>query len=221
MAVNSSQENSSLNRGSSLSTILNSDEHGQPEVSHHVQLNSTQEKALFNIASVRGRSLSPKCPNDQQKPEASLHVQPNSSYENSLFSRGRSQSLESRRNITSSSPALDIDVEHNSPIYGPTECFAPLATSSSLDEQVVIKAQFCIDTVKLATCRTETSSVMPLLCPFECGVVFKTQTDQRQHLMKEHSCTHKEKDFFLMKEKLKKKITPGIGYPFHNTAAHM
>ena len=92
-------------------------------------------------------------------------------------------------------------MEHNSPIYGPTERFAPLATSSSLDEQVVIKQQFCTDTVKLATHRTETSSVMPLLCPFECGVVFKTQTDQRQHLVKEHSCTDKEKnDFFDERE---------------------
>ena len=165
MAINSSQENSSLNRGSSRSTILNSDKHRWPEVSHHVQLNSTQEKALFNRASVRGRSRSPKCLSDQQNPEASLRVQPNSSSQNSLFSRGRSQSLESGRNITSLSPALDIDVENNSPIYEPTECFAPL-TPSSLDEQVVIKEQFCTDTVKLATRRTETSSVTPLLCQF-------------------------------------------------------
>ena len=43
----------------------------------------------------------------------------------------------------------------------------------------------------------ETSTGMPLLCPFECGVVFKTQTDQRQHLMKEHSCTDKEKNNFF------------------------
>ena len=42
---------------------------------------------------------------------------------------------------------------------------------------------------------------MPLLCPFECDVVFKTQTDQRQHLMKEHLCTDKEKnDFFDERE---------------------
>ena len=97
-------------------------------------------------------------------------------------------------------------MEHNCPIYGPTECFAPLATSSSLDEQVLIKEQLCTDTVKLATCRTETSTVTPLLCPFECGVVFKTQTDQRQHLMKEHSCTDKEKnDFFDEREAEEKK----------------
>ena len=75
-------------------------------------------------------------------------MQPNSSFENS-FSRGRSQSPESHRNITSLLTALDIDAEHNSPIYGPTESFAPLATSSSLDEQVLIKEQLCTDTVKL------------------------------------------------------------------------
>ena len=40
------------------------------------------------------------------------------------------------------------------------------------------------------------------MCPFECGVEpFKTQTDQRQHLMKEHSCTDKDKnDFFDERE---------------------
>ena len=149
----------------------------------------------------------------------------------------------------------------------------------------MIKEQFCTDTIKLATPRTETSStyggnkkertilfvcpfkcgdepktltslkyhiqlqhseriltaeslgsdentITQLLCPFECGVEpFKTQNDQREHLMKEHSCTDNLKqltptvqssstndgnrkgdephlnDFFLMKEKPKKKIT--------------
>ena len=55
VAINSSNKNSSLNRGSSQCTILNSDKH-RPELTHHVQLNSTQEKSLFNTASVRGRS---------------------------------------------------------------------------------------------------------------------------------------------------------------------
>ena len=65
----------------------------------------------------------------------------------------------------------------------------------------MIKEQFCTDTVKLVTHRTETSTVTPLLCPFECAVVFKTQTDQRQHLMKEYSCTDKKKnDFFDERE---------------------
>ena len=128
---------------------MNSDKR-RSELTHHLQLNSTQEKSFFNTASVRGRSRSPKCPNDEQKHEASPDVQPNSSFKNS-FSRGRSRSPESRRNITSLLTALDIDAEHNSPFYWPTESFAPLATSSSLDEQVVIKEQFCTDTVKLAT----------------------------------------------------------------------
>ena len=81
------------------------------------------------------------------------------------------------RNITSLSPAVNIDVEQNSPFYGTTKSFAPLATSSSLDEQVVIKEQFCTDTIKLATPRTENSSTYDgnkkekttlFVCPFKC-----------------------------------------------------
>ena len=34
---------------------------------------------------------------------------------------------------------------------------------------------------------------MQLLCPFECGAdPFKTQTDQKHHLMKKHACTDKQ-----------------------------
>ena len=34
---------------------------------------------------------------------------------------------------------------------------------------------------------------MQLLCPFECGAdPFKTQTDQKYHLMKKHTCTDKQ-----------------------------
>ena len=74
----------------------------------------------------------------------------------------------------------------------------------------MIKEQFCTDTIKLATPRAETSTLMPLWCLFECSVEpFKTQTDQRQHLMKEHSCTDKAKNDFFDEEKLKKKITSG------------
>ena len=103
-------------------------------------------------------------------------MQLNSSLENSSFNRGRSRSLESHRNITSISPAVDIDAEQNSPFHGTTESFAPLATSSSLDEQVVIKEQFCTDIIKLATPRTETSTyggnkkekMTLFVCPFKC-----------------------------------------------------
>ena len=34
---------------------------------------------------------------------------------------------------------------------------------------------------------------MQLLCPFECGAdSFKTQSDQKHHLMKKHACTDKQ-----------------------------
>ena len=37
---------------------------------------------------------------------------------------------------------------------------------------------------------SDENNIVLLLCPFECGVEsFKTQKDQREHLMKEHSCT--------------------------------
>ena len=92
-------------------------------------------------------------------------------------------------------------MEQNSPFYGPSE---------QVGEQVVIKEQFCIDTIKLATPRTETSTIMPLLCSFECGVEpFKTQTDQRQHLIKEHSCTDKYKNDFFDEREAEEKITSG------------
>ena len=163
-------------------------------------------------------------------------MQLNSSLENLSFKRGWSQSPKSHRN-RSILPAVDAVVEQNSPFHGTTE------RGSSLDEQVVMKEQFCKDTIKLATPRTESSltndgnkkekktlfvcpfncgdepktwaflkyhiqlqhsgrsptgeisgsdenTIRPLLCPFECGVEpFKTQNDQREHLMKEHSCT--------------------------------
>ena len=37
---------------------------------------------------------------------------------------------------------------------------------------------------------SDENTIMPLLCPFECGVEpFKTKSDQSEHLKKEHSCT--------------------------------
>ena len=138
-------------------------------------------------------------------------------------------------------------LEQNSPFYGTNVNFDPLATSSSLDEQV-LKEQICMDSIELATPRTETSSSstfdrnqkektalavcpfncgdeqrslatlkyhiqvqhsekiltrkisgsngstdMQLLCPFECGAdPFKTQSDQKHHLMKKHGYTDKQ-----------------------------
>ena len=40
---------------------------------------------------------------------------------------------------------------------------------------------------------SEESTDMQLLCPFECGAdPFKTQSDQKHHLMKKHACTDKQ-----------------------------
>ena len=91
---------------------------------------------------------------------------------------------------------VDIDAEQNSPFYGTTEHFAPLATSSSLDEQVVIKERFCTDIIKLATPRTETSSTYGgnkkekttlFVCPFKCGDEPKTSASLKYHIQLQHS----------------------------------
>ena len=40
---------------------------------------------------------------------------------------------------------------------------------------------------------SDESTDMQLLCPFECGAdPFKTQSDQKHHLMKTHACTDKQ-----------------------------
>ena len=152
MLISSLQENSSLKRGRSQS-LKSPYDCRRPEVSHQVQLNFSQENSSFN----RGRLRSPKSANDHRRPEVSPHVQLNSSLENSSFKRDQSQSPESHRN-RSISPAVDADAEHNFPFHGTTEGFTLLATSSSLDEQVMMKEQFCTGTIKLATPRTESSS---------------------------------------------------------------
>ena len=69
-------------------------------------------------------------------------------------------------------------MEQSSPFYGTNVNFDPLVTSSSLDEQV-LKEQICMDSIELATPRTETSSstfdgnekekTAPFVCPFNCG----------------------------------------------------
>ena len=99
-------------------------------------------------------------------------MQLSSSQENSSFNGGNSRSLEIGRNIGSTSPRVDISVEQNSPFYGMNVNFG------SLDEQV-LKEQICMDSIELATPRTETSSstfdgnkkekMPPFVCPFNCG----------------------------------------------------
>ena len=183
-------------------------------------------------------------PDKERLPEVSHEMQLSSLQENSSFNGGNSRSLEIHRNIGSTSPRVDINVEQNSPFYGMNVNFDPLVTSSSLDEQL-LKEQICMDSIELATPRTETSSStfdgnkkektaplvcpfnsgdeqqslaslkyhvqvqhsekiltrkisgreestdMQLLCPFECGAdPFKTQSDQKHHLIKK-TCMHR------------------------------
>ena len=119
----------------------------------------------------------------------------NCSQDNSSLKRGWSQSPESHKN-RSISHAVDADAEQNSPFHCTTERFAPLATSSSLDEQVVMKEQFCTDTIKLATPRTGSSStndgnkkekMTPFVCPFICGDEQKTWASLKYHIQLQHS----------------------------------
>ena len=143
-------------------------------------------------------------------------MQLSSLQENSSFNGGNSRSLEIHRNIGSTSPRVDISVEQNSPFYGINVNFDLLVTSSSLDEQL-LKEQICMDSIELDEQRSlaslkyhiqvkhsekiltrkisgsEESTDMQLLCPFECGAdPFKTQSDQKHHLMKKHACTDKQ-----------------------------
>ena len=156
--VNSSQ-NSSLktpdlpNGTTSRSTILNPDMGRQTEISPQVPVNSSQNSSLKTLAS----QFTILNPDKERLPEVSHEMQLSSSQENSSFNGGSSRSLEIRRNIGSTSPRVDIDVEQNSPFYGTKVNFDPLATSSSLDEEV-LKEQICMDSIELATPRTETSS---------------------------------------------------------------
>ena len=86
-------------------------------------------------------------------------------------------------------------MEQNSPFYGTNVNFDPSATSSSLDEQV-LKEQICMDSIELATPRTETSSstfdgnkkekMAPFVFPFNCG-------DEQQFLKYHIQLQHSEK----------------------------
>ena len=198
MAVNLSQQKSSLkipdlpNGSTSRSTILNPNTGRQPEISPQVPVNSSQNSSLKILAS-RFTILNP---DKERLPEVSHEMQLSSSQENSSFNGGNSRSLEIWRNIGSTSPQVDISVEQNSPFYGMNVNFDPLVTSSSLDEQV-LKEQICMDSIELATPRTETSSsrfdgnkkekMALLVCPFNCGDEQRSLASLKYHVQVQHS----------------------------------
>ena len=82
-------------------------------------------------------------------------------------------------------------MEQNSPFYGMNINFDPLVTSSLLDEQV-LKEQICMDSIELATPRTETSSstfdgnkkeqTAPFVCPFNCGDEQRSLASLKYHI---------------------------------------
>ena len=84
-------------------------------------------------------------------------------------------------------------MEQNSPFYGTNVNFDPLATNSSLDEQV-LKEQICMDSTELATPRTETSSstfdgkkkekMAPSVCPFNCGDEQRSLASLKYHTLR-------------------------------------
>ena len=87
-------------------------------------------------------------------------------------------------------------MEQNSPFYGMNVNFDPLVTSSSLDEQV-LKEQICMDSIELATPRTETSlstfdgnkkeKTSPFVCPFNCGDEQQSLVSLKYHIQLQHS----------------------------------
>ena len=87
-------------------------------------------------------------------------------------------------------------MEQDSPFHGTS--FAPIATSSSLDEQVLMKEQFCTDTIKFATHKTETASTndgnkkekMTLfVCSLNCDNEQRTLPSLKYHIQFQHSDT--------------------------------
>ena len=74
--------------------------------------------------------------------------------------------------------------------------FDQLVTSSSLDEQL-LKEQICMDSIELATPRTETSSstfdgnkkekMARLVCPFNCGDEQQSLASLKYHVQVQHS----------------------------------
>ena len=197
MAVNLSQQKSSLktpdlpNGSMSRSTILNPNTGRQPKISPHVQVNSSQNSSLEILAS----QFTILNPDKERLPEVFHEMQLSSLQENSSFNGGNSRSSEIHRNIGSTSPRVDISVEQNSPFYGTNVNFDPLVTSSSLDEQL-LKEQICMDSIELATPRTETSSrtfdgnkkekMAPLVCPFNCGDEQRSLASLKYHIQVKH-----------------------------------
>ena len=81
--------------------------------------------------------------------------------------------------------------EKMSPFVCPFNCGDEQRSLASLKYHIQLQHSEKILTRKISG--SDESTDMQLLCPFECGAdPFKTQTDQKHHLMKKHACTDKQ-----------------------------
>ena len=141
-------------------------------------------------------------PDKERLPEVFHEMQLSSSQENSSFNGGNSRSLEIHRNIGSTSPQVDRTEtslgtfdgnkkEKMALLVVPCNCGDEQQSFASLKYHIQLQHSEKIVTRKISG--SDESTDMQLLCPFECGTdPFKTQTDQKHHLMKKHACTDKQ-----------------------------
>ena len=95
------------------------------------------------------------------------------------------------RTETSSSTFYDNEKEKKAPFVCPFNCGDEQQSLASLKYHIQVQHSEKILTRKISG--SDESTDMQLLCPFECGAdPFKTQTDQKHHLMKKHACTDKQ-----------------------------
>ena len=202
--VNSSQ-NSSLKTLASQFTILNPDKERLPEVSHEMQLSSSQENSSFNGGNLRSseirRNIGSTSPRidigvEQNSPFYGTNVNfdllvTSSSLDEQVLKEQicmYSIELATPRTETSSSTFDGNKKEKMAPFVCPFNCGDEQRSLASLKYHIQLQHSEKILTRKISG--SDESTDMQLLCPFECGAdPFKTQTDQKHHLMKKHACT--------------------------------
>ena len=183
---------------------MNPDKERLPEVSHEMQLSSSQENSSFNGGN--SRSLEIRRNIGSTSPRVDISVEQNSPFygtnvnfdplvtsssldEQVLKEQICMDSIEPAtcKTQTSSSIFDGNKKEKTAPLVCPFNCGDAQRSLASLKYHVQVQ-----HSEKILSGSDETTD-MQLLCPFECGAdPFKTQTDQKHHLMKKHACTDKQ-----------------------------
>ena len=205
--VNSSQ-NSSLETLASQFTILNPDKERLPEVSHEMQLSSSQENSSFNGCNSRSSEICRNIGSTSHRVDISVEqnspfygtnvnfdplVTSSSLDEQVLKEQICMDSIElaTPRTETSSSTFDGNKKDKMAPFVCPFNCGDEQQSLASLKYHIQLQHSKKILTRKISG--SDESTDMQLLCPFECGAdPFKTQSDQKHHLMKKHTCTDKQ-----------------------------